>query len=74
MPLILLDVLNERINKRGISISELSRRVGMNDELLRRSLAGSRNLRAVEFVAVCHELELDIEDFPSVTTVRTSDA
>ena len=58
-----IDVLNQRITDRGIPVSELSRRVGMNDELLRRSLSGSRNLKATEFVDLCHELELDIEDF-----------
>ena len=57
------DVLNQRITQRGISVSELSRRVHMNDELLRRSLNGTRALKATEFVAVCHELDLDIEDF-----------
>lgn len=35
----------------------------MNDELLRRSLNGTRALKATEFVAVCHELDLDIDDF-----------
>lgn len=58
-----IDVLNHRINERGIPVSELSRRIGMNDELLRRSLTGSRNLKATEFVGLCHELDLDIEDF-----------
>lgn len=58
-----VDVLNKRISQRGISISELSRRVKMNDELLRRSLNGTRSLKATEFVSVCHELDLDIEDF-----------
>lgn len=58
-----VDVLNQRITQRGISISELSRRVHMNDELLRRSLNGTRVLKATEFVAVCRELGLDIEDF-----------
>ncbi len=64
----IVKVLNERIRERGISISELSRRVGMNDEMLRRSLTGNRNVRADEFVGLCHELSLDIEDFtPKVT-------
>ena len=58
-----VDVLNQRITQRGISISELSRRAHMNDELLRRSLNGTRVLKATEFVAVCRELDLDIEDF-----------
>jgi hypothetical protein len=58
-----IDVLNHRITERGIPVSELSRRIGMNDELLRRSLTGSRNLKATEFVELCYELDLDIEDF-----------
>lgn len=56
-------VLNQKITQRGISVSELSRRVDMNDELLRRSLNGSRTLKATEFVAICRELGLDIENF-----------
>lgn len=59
----IVSVLNSRIKERGISVSELSRRVGMNDEMLRRSLAGSRNVKADEFVGLCHELALDIDDF-----------
>ena len=58
-----IDILNERINERGIPTSELARRVGLNAELLRRSLAGTRNLRADEFVCLCHELNLDTADF-----------
>lgn len=58
-----ITVLNQRIKERGISVSELSRRVGMNDEMLRRSLAGNRNVKADEFVGLCHELSLDIDDF-----------
>lgn len=58
-----VDVLNQKITQRGISISELSRRAGMNDELLRRSLNGTRTLKATEFVAICRELDLDIESF-----------
>lgn len=59
----IINVLNNRIKERGISVSELSRRVGMNDEMLRRSLAGSRNVKADEFIGLCRELSLDIEDF-----------
>lgn len=58
-----IDVLNEKINERGIPVSELARRVGLDPELLRRSLAGSRNLKAEEFVNLCHELKLGIGDF-----------
>ena len=56
-------VLNDAIHKRGITIAELARRVGMNDELLRRSLANQRKLKATELVALCNELNLEVEDF-----------
>lgn len=56
-------VINERIRERGISISELSRRAGIKDELLRRSLSGTRSVKADEFIELCKELSLDIEDF-----------
>ena len=59
----IIKVLNTRIKERGITISELSRRVGMNSEMLRRSLAGERNVKADEFINLCRELSLDIEDF-----------
>lgn len=59
----IINVLNERIKERGITVSELARRVGMSDELLRRSLAGTRNVKADEFIELCRELSLDIEDF-----------
>lgn len=58
-----IDVLNERIKDRGIPTSELARRVGLDAELLRRSLAGTRNLKADEFVELCHELSLNTSDF-----------
>ena len=63
-----IDVLNDRIRERGIPTSELARRTGLNSELLRRSLSGSRNLRADEFVSLCHELDLDTSDFISERT------
>ena len=56
-------VLNQRIKERGIPVSELARRIGMDNELLRRSLAGTRGIKADEFVGLCHELALDIDDF-----------
>ena len=64
----IIDVINARIKDRGISVSELSRRIGMNDELLRRSLSGIRNVKADEFIGLCRELSLDIEDFTPKAT------
>lgn len=62
------EVLNRCIKERGIPISELARRTSLDAELLRRSLAGTRNLRADEFVVLCHELMLNTEDFISGCT------
>lgn len=62
----ILEVLNNRIADRGITISELARRIGMNDELLRRALAGTRNIKADEFINLCRVLGLDIENFTTV--------
>ena len=57
------DVIAERVEKRGISIAELSRRVDMSSELLRRSLNGDRKLTATELIALCEELEMTLDDF-----------
>lgn len=57
------EVIDAEVQKRGISIAELSRRVGIDYELLRRSLAGNRKIGADEFIALCEELQLGIADF-----------
>lgn len=57
------EVIDAAVQKRGIPIAELSRRVGIDSELLRRSLSGNRKIGADEFVALCTELELGITDF-----------
>lgn len=57
------EVIYAEVQKRGISIAELSRRVGIDSELLRRSLTGNRKIGADEFIALCEELQLGIADF-----------
>ena len=57
------EVIDAVVQKRGIPIAELSRRVGIDSELLRRSLSGNRKIGADEFVAICRELELEVSDF-----------
>ena len=57
--------ISSAIEERGITVAELARRVGMEPELLRRSLAGMRKLTGIELVNLCHELKLEIEDFPT---------
>lgn len=57
------EVIDAEVQKRGISIAELSRRVGIDSELLRRSLTGNRKIGADEFIVLCEELQLGIADF-----------
>ncbi|WP_423219408.1 helix-turn-helix domain-containing protein [Ethanoligenens harbinense] len=52
-------ILKEYIKNNGISISFIARKSGMSRELLRRSLEGSRNLKADEFVKICKTLSLE---------------
>lgn len=61
------EVINERIERRGIPFSRLARRIGMRPELLRRCLNGTRKLRATELVSLCHELGLELDDFEKVS-------
>lgn len=61
-----LNVINERIGKRGISCTKLASRIGMDKELLRRSLNGTRNLQVSELLSLCRELDLTLEDFYAV--------
>ena len=60
------EIVGKKVAERGIPIAELARRVGMDREVLRRSINGSRKLRADEFVRVCAELDLTLEDFQAV--------
>lgn len=52
----------KQAKRRGIPCAELARRTGMNSEVLRRSLNGSRPLRADELVNLCAELEMSMSD------------
>lgn len=57
------EVIAERVREIGITKSELARRVGVSDELLRRSLSGTRKLPAGEFIRLCAELNMTLTDF-----------
>lgn len=59
------EVIAKRVNDRGIPVAELARRTGMDSELLRRSLIGTRKIVGDELIALCVELGLDIPDFVS---------
>lgn len=58
------EVIAEKVKEVGITNAELGRRIGMDSELLRRSLIGERKIIADEMVALCTELDLNIADFP----------
>ena len=58
-----LATINERRHKYGMPIAELARRVGMDYAALYTSLMGKRKLEANEFLSVCSELDLTLEDF-----------
>lgn len=53
---------NKRL-RRGMTIAELARRVHMEYESLRRVLKGDREIQSLEFLNLCEELELSLEDF-----------
>lgn len=61
--MLVFQIIAERVEEIGIPKSELARRLGMNGELLRRSLLGQRKITADEFVCLCNELELELSDF-----------
>ena len=56
-------VLESRRIERGISVAELSRRVGMNYDVLCRCLKGASMPKGDQLICLCKELELDLADF-----------
>lgn len=63
------EIINQRVNERGIPVAELARRTGTNSELLRRSLNGDRKLNIDEFLPLCKELGLSLDDFACIGSV-----
>lgn len=68
----IFEVFEQKRVKRGISTAELARRVGMEYEALRQSLKGNREIQAIEFLNLCHELELTLENFCQCSSVKNS--
>lgn len=56
-------VIRSKIKERGITMVFISRQLGMNPDLLSKTMNGSRNLKADEFVNLCQLLDLTLEDF-----------
>ena len=57
------EVLNNRIEERGMTITTVATRANMSPELLSRSLKDHRKLKADELISLCRVLELSLDDF-----------
>ena len=57
------EVLEERRDERGISYSELGRRTGNSGEMVARFCKGISTPNGEQFLRICKELGLEIEDF-----------
>lgn len=51
--------ISEELKKSGVTKAALCRKIGMSPGVLYPSLAGNRELRANEFLAICQVLHLD---------------
>lgn len=58
-----VETIESKRTERGISQSELARRVDMNVKSLNNALLGKQGIKADKFVAICHELDLEVDDF-----------
>lgn len=58
------EVISRRVERTGITVSELARRANMDHMSLRSSLHGKRALKADELLSLSRELDLTFEDFP----------
>lgn len=57
------EVIEKKRDEVGISTAELARRTGIEYQNLWVSLKGDRRIPAPEFVELCKQLNLNIEDF-----------
>lgn len=60
------EVVSRRVEDKGITVSELARRVSMHHMALRNALKGERAMKADELIALSRELDLDFDDFADV--------
>ena len=67
-----VSVIGERIKERGVTLVFVSRQARMNPDLLSKTLNGTRNLKADEFVKLCQILDLTLDDFKAVTQTQSS--
>lgn len=57
------EVIRKARDERNLTDAELSRRTGIEYQRLNCSLKGERGITAPEFVSLCKELDLGIDDF-----------
>lgn len=57
------EVVLRRVDRTGITVSELARRTEIDHMALRSSLHGKRALKADELVSLSKELNLEMADF-----------
>lgn len=58
-----VSVISERIKERGVTLVFVSKQADMKTDLLSKTLNGTRNMKADEFVKLCQVLDLTLEDF-----------
>lgn len=51
-------IIGNRIKERGVTLVFISRKIQMNPDILSKTLKGTRNLKADEFVRICRILDL----------------
>lgn len=56
-----LRFINETLKKRGTPISFVSKKAGLNYEVLRKTLAGERPMRADELIAIADVLGYKVD-------------
>lgn len=59
----IVEVISKRVEDRGTTITHLSNKTGISNDLLGRSLNGKRKLKADELVKLCIALDLSLDDF-----------
>lgn len=64
------EVIRERREERGIPVTVLAERTGIDYEALRVSLKGQRKISGHELVMLCKELDLKLEDFDEADLVN----
>lgn len=63
----IVEVISKRVEDRGTTITHLSNKTGISNDLLGRSLNGKRKLKADELVKLCIALDLSLDDFKEAT-------